>query len=333
MRNSTNLSDDSTDVQFGIALETTDTGDVYFGFEGKPINESAETNPYNEFELMYLLDPIAPTQKITSKDLLSKPLPALSGLSFSCAHLVTDKVSIASKDLVTDVIGGFWPKVPDRHYQQQLRTWRSQMGLPSDATAIKLQQVSQPIIPSETQLLYTLCFSQYIRWMTVQTGTIRTEFERLQSRNYGHGISLLTVKVSSNGQFVRNRYFLAIKSKAESSEILLPLNHDGAFHEDALAEYWCGQPVRNQEFAGFAINAMFPLHADYFPIVYTENASKAVWSAASIHIANCKGIIGEWVNDHAIFSSFCEDAEIKKSVTPKKFAETILTVLESSNAE
>jgi hypothetical protein len=320
-------------VQFGIALETTDTGDVYFGFEGKPINEGAETNPYNEFELLYLLDPIAPTQKITSKDLLSKPLPALSGLSFSCAHLVTDKVSIASKDLVTDVIGGFWPKVPDRHYQQQLRTWRSQMGLPSDATAIKLQQVSQPIIPSETQLLYTLCFSQYIRWMTVQTGTIRTEFERLQARNYGHGISLLTVKVSSNGQFVRNRYFLAIKSKAESSEILLPLNHDGAFHEDALAEYWCGQPVRNQEYAGFAINAMFPMHADYFPGVYSDNTSKAVWSAAAIHIANCKALIAEWVSDHATFSSFCQDAELKKSVTKKKFIETVLAVLESSNAE
>ena len=332
MRNSINPSDDSAAVQFGIALETTDTGDVFFGYEGKPINEGAETNPYTEFELMYLLDPIAPTQKITSKALESKPMSAVSGLGFSCVHLVTDKVSIASKDLVTDVIGGFWPKVPDRHFQQQLRTWRSQMGLPSDATVIKLHQVSQPIIPSETQLLYTLCFSEYIRWMAVQTGSIRTEFEKLHARSYGQGISLNTVKVSTNGQFVRNQYFLAVRSKAESSEILLPLNNDGAFHEDGLAEYWCGQPVRNQEFAGFAINAMFPMHADYFPVVYSDNASKAVWSAAAIHITNCKAIIAEWVNDHATFSSFCQDAELKKSVTKKKFIETILAVLESSNA-
>jgi hypothetical protein len=255
-----------------------------------------------------------------------------SKLGFGAVHLVSKSVSIASKDLVTQINGCIWPKVLDRESQKSLREWKRSHGLSNDSTAILLKDTSNTVVPSDLQVLYSLCFSAILERVSLKTSSARVEYEKIQRRQYGENIALVTIKKSHDSTFAENLYFMSLSTKPGQAEFLVRIGADGALSEPALPAHWCGQPVRDNISKGFAVNFAFPVHTDYQPVDISDNHSNELWVSANKQLDECKRMLGVWSQDINLYSSFRKDACLSDEFNGDSFVQSVINVLNATMA-
>jgi hypothetical protein len=313
---------------YTVAIEAT-SKDVYFGYEGRPLNSYSDAYPTLENEFLYMLEPTA--SQTAGLHRVNGPMAQCrSKLGFGAVHLVCKSVSIVSKDLVTQVNGCIWPKVLDRESQKSLREWKRSHGLSNDSTAILLADTPATIIPSEIQVLYSLCFSPILERVSYKTNSVRVEYEKLQKRQYGENIALISVKKLHDSKFIENLTFLSMSSAPGQAEFLLRLGTLGAIHEAGVPAHWCGQPVRDDYTNGFATNFGFPVHSDYQPVDESDKQARAMLVSVTKQLDECKRILGVLSQDINMYSSFRKDAGLSNDLSGDAFVQSVLNVLNTS---
>jgi hypothetical protein len=324
------LSENNVKPNYAIAIEAT-SKDVYFGYEGRPLNSYSDAYPTLEYEFLYMLEPTA--SQTAGLHRVNGPMAQChSKLGFGAVHLVSKSVSIASKDLVTQINGCIWPKVLDRESQKSLREWKRSHGLSNDSTAILLKDTSNTVVPSDLQVLYSLCFSAILERVSLKTSSARVEYEKIQRRQYGENIALVTIKKSHDSTFAENLYFMSLSTKPGQAEFLVRIGADGALSEPALPAHWCGQPVRDNISKGFAVNFAFPVHTDYQPVDISDNHSNELWVSANKQLDECKRMLGVWSQDINLYSSFRKDACLSDEFNGDSFVQSVINVLNATMA-